>query len=872
MFIIIWPMSSSFAQQEVDPSPTPFGFEDNWTQPRNLSRSGATTEPQMVRDSSGIIHMIWRDVVDGFVYTNVWREPIPVELPFGTRQFSPDLPDESPTPLFSPLLIAGHNEQIHAFWIEDDQAIYYSSVTSPKFADFESWSPRQQLAVSAQHLVAAVDANGRLHLAYLRQQQTLEQPAGIYYQQFDAEAAEWTEPIVQYASPYLRTLNREDINLHLLSIDNQRLFLVWDDNLLERIFLRRSPDNGQTWEDIVEMDSRAADDLPTAPGPSSLTLGLRGGELFATWQAGHEETGTCTQHVRRSPDKGRSWQEVTVLDLVPDCLENAQLAAADNNLVLIGDVAEATILLIWDGRRWSNPQDQELLTGFKNPETNQLIELGCRQTAVYDNRLVVIGCGQGEGGDIWLMERTLGNTANWFPAPTPTPIWQASQSITTLETAVTSLELVPDPNGAIHAFWTQSNDNRIWYARWSNELWSNATPILSLPNNHVEAVSVAVGNGRLFATWQAADAGIYFSQVLADRANAAAEWSEPQLLPAPRGAASNPKILLDQEANLFVAYTIPLNEQRGVYIIRSNDFGGTWSDTIQVFDGVAAQWEYVAQPELTYTLNNELHLLWTRRDGSGTVPLAIAYSRSNNVGATWWLPHEIISEETVVWHDIIGFDRRLLHRIWLVENNGRLVLQHAWSQDSGQTWSRATQVGGIGEKVEQAILTTDAANQPHLLTINEGVLQHWIWQDERWLPEAKISVADHDGIFGGSIEENGRLLALYETLLINEANDTERNLFFANREIVLPEILPTPLPNVTPTPAETAVVDTIPTPEPTATIVFPSEAPESASPLPGLPATNNSFVRLALGIIPAGLIVVVAFFIGIRAMRISSKG
>ena len=42
---------------------------------------------------------------------------------------------------------------------------------------------------------------------------------------------------------------------------------------------------------------------------------------------------------------------------------------------------------------------------------------------------------------------------------------------------------------------------------------------------------------------------------------------------------------------LLVVYAIPLNEPRGVYMVRSADLGATWSRPVRVFDGAAAGWE-----------------------------------------------------------------------------------------------------------------------------------------------------------------------------------------------------------------------------------------------------------------------------------------
>jgi len=109
------------ATQEIDPEA--FILEDGWQFPINLSRSGATSKPQMVIDSTGTGHILWSDEIEGFGYIfgsgDEWSTPEGSEFPFSTRRYFPDLLDEAQTPLFNPVLTADGQGYIHAFWIDD---------------------------------------------------------------------------------------------------------------------------------------------------------------------------------------------------------------------------------------------------------------------------------------------------------------------------------------------------------------------------------------------------------------------------------------------------------------------------------------------------------------------------------------------------------------------------------------------------------------------------------------------------------------------------------------------------------------------------------------------------------------------------------
>lgn len=76
---------------------------DVWSSPLNLSQSGVARSPVAVVEPAGISHLIWQEEsANNFLYIrgqeSDWSTPIPVELPFGTRRYYPELRSEEPTP------------------------------------------------------------------------------------------------------------------------------------------------------------------------------------------------------------------------------------------------------------------------------------------------------------------------------------------------------------------------------------------------------------------------------------------------------------------------------------------------------------------------------------------------------------------------------------------------------------------------------------------------------------------------------------------------------------------------------------------------------------------------------------------------------
>ena len=181
---------------------------------------------------------------------------------------------------------------------------------------------------------------------------------------------------------------------------------------------------------------------------------------------------------------------------------------------------------------------------------------------------------------------------------------------------------------------------------------------------------------------------------------------------------------------LSAVYAIPLNENRGIYLVQSGDGGQTWSEPKQIFDAVAAGWAMVDWPHLAITDNGQMHVLWTHYSlPNGEGPLALLYARSEDGGVTWSAPETVV-EKTVGWSQIAGIGQNTVHRV------GRravvVVPRYGTEQslDGGISWQRTAPVSVFGETAGLPSLTWDSTGQLQLLQVvrsglNQYVLQHW---------------------------------------------------------------------------------------------------------------------------------------------------
>lgn len=861
--------------------------DDVWETPFNFSQSGAAVDPTFVAAPDGTFHIFWKDSFAGFVYVtgdgDTWSNPLAVRLPFSEPIFT--TPSAEDFQFYDPILAADNAGRLHGFWTNEEGILLYSQVARSDVALPGSWTAPVRLATLARAQGAVVDENGRIHLVYIQTLGTPELPVGIYYRRSDDGGGVWTEPVRLYQSDYLRTMTAAQMNLQLVT-SPERVHLAWDNPLQDIVFTMHSNDGGTTWSDPVVVDKRQPEDAPDAPGPAKINILLRGNEVHLTWSAGHEEA-SCNQYHQWSDDGGETWQSPqAVLEGMLDCPSEGYFAAGDDLLFLLVKAGSEAYLQAWDELQWSEPERQEPVSTFNDPVTNREVEFGCLQTYVKpDNRLLIVGCGGGETiQDVWGLERPLGGLENWSARFAPTPVWSQPTVIASSPFRPNPPELVVSSDGGLHAFWTLSeqavnsgplempemnDDNAIYYSRLEVGRWSAPRPVLDPSDRGISRpAAVANDRGSLFLVWSDNETGdVYFSRAVADRAASTTEWLQPEVLSSPRSPAGNPDVIIDQDGTIYVAYAVPLNEERGIYLTYSTDGGETWTESERIFDGVTAGWQRVGDPHLALT-DGAVHLVWTRHPSppeSGS--LALVYARSQDGGQSWTGP-EIMVEGNVIWSEIVGVGERTLHQAWLSLSEDDVDLWHQRSVDNGLTWSAPAR---ISDPTTQGVATTlflDAAGEPHLLQLAESddgqlTLQEWLWLDEHW--QLGEDLALHEGATEASAitalaAPDSSIAVVYASLLLDEISGQWGSYFFyTSRSWEAPQVTATSLSPLTPTPVPAATSTPSPTPLPTATLTLSDLLEENGELQSTSLVTSDPTGGLLLGLLPAILLVVGVF-------------
>lgn len=860
--------------------------DDEWAEPINLSMSGAAAAPFLVADTAGQLHAFWQDTFSGYVYTDsadgvVWRSPAAIRVPFSEPPFFVPTDKDFRT-LHQPAVVADGNTRLHAFWTNADGNLSYSRTLIDNVTEGQTgWTYPTQLVDSASAPRAVVGEDGRLHVTYIRLHNTPDQPAGIYYLQSNDGGVSWSVPVRLYESAYLRAVSPGQIHLQMVVLAGN-IYVVWTDPLQDIVFYIHSSDNGETWTDPWPVDQREIDDAPTASGPAGITLLVDEQTVHLTWRKGNAEGG-CSQYYQQSLDNGVTWQPLeTVYTNLACATNNWLLLDQTGALFLLTELDAKVYLQGWNGVQWSDLLEQPPLSSFTNPQTFRPVSFNCLQPVVKDDNLLVIGCGTGTVDDTWLLSESFA-ALNQFSTSSPVSVWHDPVAIVTGNSPFLSPQSLTDANGRINLFWSQADDTQtrsgtVYRANGNGVQWQQPASLFTSPAGYAEqfAVGLDVAKSRSLMVWNGGEAGeLLFSQVDIARGRVVSDWSAPVMISPSERATGWPDLIVDRQGVIYVAYAIPFNEDRGIYVLQSNDTGVNWSAPVQAFNGVQAGWEGVDQPQLAFTGSSTLHLLWRRNTTSiDAGSLALVYARSEDGGKTW-SELESVTDKQVTWSDIIGWGDQTLHRAWIEREREQNELWYSRSFDNGLSWSTPTRISDLTSQVGSATLFLDAAGEPHIMQLvltSNGAqrLLEWVLVNEHW-QQAKGFVFAGD-LFDTTIMVAGtadinRIGIIYDSQTVDpETEELHYQLMYMEREWNAPDVLPTPWPTLTPRPSPTPTVTPTPapTPLPTPDVDFSQVNDTDTGFSIGPLSTGSTIGRLLIAIIPSILIVLVVFIIGLR--------
>lgn len=849
-----------------EPAETSVTELERWTEPENLSRSGGARSPVLIIDVAQTMHVFWEDAFNGFTYTrrdgNTWTAPLTVTVPFSET---------------APHLFADADGQIQALWSDEEGGLQQSRATAAMIAEPDAWQEPVTLAEGALIVDTAVDGEGQIHLAYLRAEGTAEQPAGIYYRRSADGGVSWSEAELLDASSYLRGVEVAESNLQIVAESDEEathVYVVWDNRPRKRIFMAHSGNGGESWEtpqELVSPESTSSIILPF-----DARISADGANVVLIWQHG-QPAAQCQRYARTSADYGESWSEsMRLADLnpgFPSCATDNHLYTGDGLFYLLTVLGNELFMQAWDGEQWSMPQRQAELSGFNDPDTLNTVTLGCHQAALFDGpSMAMLACGAGGAfSDVWFATRSLGTVESWFPPPSA---WSEAAAIDAGAAAYRALHVLGDGEGDVHALWSAQPEDAwgIYYSRLDDDRWLPPANLFSRAASADGSLAAAISAGdRLFAIWRDEEGALLFSQAAAADAAIATDWAPAITLPAPLNLAGDLALATAGSSALFAAYTMPVNEGRGLYVLRSDDQGATWSEPALAVDAEALEWEIAGAPQLVVTGNGALHVLITEEKlaPAGNVTAETLYYVRCPAALDACSEPEQVGQGQPFWQAIVSSGLQTVHRLWQEKDSGNLRLRHQVSVDAGESWSEPVLVTTVASgHGAPAMVAADLAGGLHLLQAGDELLSSWLW-DGSWSQGEPVAVVT-DGLLQGVVSSNGTVAVLFTRDGQTPGDDgvaPPYELAGVRRQVELGEIDLQPAPAPTQT-AALATPSATPAalPTPTAVAVATLGGGNGDEARPAAPAAENPITGIGLGIIPAVLLVIGALVLGARSI------
>jgi hypothetical protein len=869
--------------------------ESPYLEPTNLSASGSASQPAVAAAPNGALHTLWWDTLDGMRYSRAisgltqttWSRSVIVPTMYGDRQEDLATKTKRLSPPTDLQMAVDRNGVVYAAWLGRGGVLSYSRQQGA------GWSPPVKLTDGVAASTLTADISGTLRLAYVQRSANRGSPPGVYFAPIGSGPIRRT---LVYSSTYFRSANPDDVTVGMSADGKGNIVLTWHPSRHEQSKFARSGDGGKTWsapQDIVPLSPQFGLALkPTA-------VAIPGGDFVLLWQDASAPGCGLTQS--RSNDGGQTWsppERVLVgLSRCPDVWRFAYSANSANSasgnsdrggLWFLGlPMSEAPAadtlgwIAAWNGEGWS--QVASLQFSHTDPLTKRPRVLGCLNMALAGETLALIGCDARD--DMWATRNRV--TLNAL-LPTISVAWSAPAYLSrgygstsdALETTV-DVDAAADSQGRIYAVWTRARvgdvePTSLFVSVWTDR-WQPPAEVLRASSASEVAGSAPVSrkiaqprltidkSDRLHLVWSGGASGRpFYSEALSRDAAFSSGWAPPVPLPALSDSGSSPDIVVDPRGvDLYVAYAIPFNEKRGIYLVKSNDAGKTWGEPLQIVDAVAAGWRAVDAPRLAFDPpNDRLHAVWLKSTLPGTVgSQEVYYANSSDGGQTWSQPLRI-AQGDVSAPRVVVWEPGKVSVVWNVASTVTRSGNEVWSQfsqDGGERWSAPERVPDLDNVDGPVAVVSSGDGQMYLTALGQGgggqvAVMFSQWQGNKW---GKVEVSNY-----GQPAEPGNTLALALRPDTGSLNAILRSfeprpngagsfeVAAVSRDVTPAQL--TPLPTFTPQPTVESPPTPTPQPTPTAQLVIDSTAaPRGAMDA----ATTMSNALLPSVLLAAGVII-----------------
>jgi hypothetical protein len=402
-------------------------MDKDWSEPYRLSsRDAAASEPYILSDQYGLVHVFWiesgsTDERATIFYTNfdgtVWASPVDI---YAAAVGSPIL-HLSPT--------VDSNGFLHLAWNETENGpVYYTSAPAYNALSVRNWERPVRLEIPAFVFEIKVDAAGVLHVLYARPSNA---GSGLYYKRSEDKGLSWIdERRIDPDAPANLLPNVVQFNLD----EDGILRATWtyiDLNIAvgaAGTWLRyaHSVDGGRSWSFPVTIDE--SDESPEELRMAFPAMTSQDGVVTIVWAG---DSGVHREYTF-STDGGQTWGETKHIfgELMGQARGDGLAIDSLGRTHFLGNIRWPTGLYhsYFDGVRWSPTSLVYLIRISSSDETsNNIAAHDIRLTIRGGNQLVAAfsdAPGEPQRG-LFVMQHTLEDApalgVEAIPTATPTP-------------------------------------------------------------------------------------------------------------------------------------------------------------------------------------------------------------------------------------------------------------------------------------------------------------------------------------------------------------------------------------------------------------------------------------------------------------------
>ena len=278
------------------------------------------------------------------------------------------------------------------------------------------------------------------------------------------------------------------INPGIVSDDNNNVYLIWENenNLEKDIYISRSADNGETWDEPVNVS-----DTPKASLNPNVTLD-QSGIIYAVWV--DETSGNAEIYFSSSADYGKTWQNAVNISNTPKQSMQPAITVDSNG----------SIYIAWED---SSPGNDEIyiLKSIDNGESwKQFANISGNSGNSQSPRIIMDG-----KDNIYVVwhDYTLGNWEIFFSKSSDHGAnWSQGYNISNSTEMSIRPVISVDAAGNINVTWQDSikGESNIYYSRSIDTGSSWATPLdvsNKLGSSYLSAIDVDSA-GNIIIVWQ----------------------------------------------------------------------------------------------------------------------------------------------------------------------------------------------------------------------------------------------------------------------------------------------------------------------------------------------------------------------------------